>query len=99
MFGLFQAKFSLEPVAKQGTFLMSPEAIGREGQLRRNDPATTGMEILLCLKRKGSFEDELLNTVPEDVLPNMVALPKEVRVETTAGCIETDLPADRRNIG
>jgi hypothetical protein len=37
------------------------------------------MEYLLRLKRKGVFEDERLHTVPEDVFPNVVAQPKEVR--------------------
>ena len=77
---------------------MSPEAIGREGQLRRNHPATTGMEILLSLKRKGSFEDELLNNVPEDVLPNMVALPKEVRVETREHFLAQQLDMHFQNL-
>ena len=79
LLGLFQTEFLLQPVVKQGKFLISPEAVVRGDQLYRIDPATTGLELLLRLKRRGLFEGERLHTVPDDVFPGMVAQPEEVR--------------------
>lgn len=79
LLGLFQGEFLLEPVVKQGKFLIAPEAVVQDGKLHLIDPATQGMELLMVLKRNGFFEDEFLNSVSEDMLPKLVALPKEVR--------------------
>ena len=80
LLGVFQSVYLPEPALPKGKLLVAPEAVlGSSGRVRRVDPATEGVDLLVEAQEKPELYGEVLSGVPRDAWPRLFAQPKEAR--------------------
>jgi hypothetical protein len=81
LLGIFPRMYLPQPVLRRNKLLIAPEAVlDGSGALRKVDPATEGIELLLVMQEENAFADEFLNELPEEMFRDSVALPEDVRL-------------------
>ena len=86
LLGNFPRRYLPQPVVRRGKRLIAPEAVlDSSGALRKVDPATEGVELLLAMQREHRFSETFPNELSEELFRYYVALPEEVRLITPRG--------------
>ena len=80
LLGVFQSIYLPEPALPKGKLLLAPEAVlGRLGRLKRVNPATEGVDLLVEAQEKFELYGEFLNGVPREAWPRLVTQPEEAQ--------------------
>jgi hypothetical protein len=86
LLGIFPRMYLPQPVLRRNKLLIAPEAVlDSSGALRKVDPATEGIELLLAMQRENGFAERVLNEFSEELFQEVIALPEEVRLITPRG--------------
>jgi len=80
LLGVFQSIYLPEPALPKGKLLVAPEAVlERSGTLRKVDPATDGVSLLVTAQEELGLFDGLLGQLPRRAWSYSVAQPEEAR--------------------